>query len=139
MSDEDGGDAKVTQQVTQLHAHRLAELPVHCIQVSVDGATAGTYERVRPGGDFAAAIGAIRHLVARSRAPQLVFVPTRLNIHELIAAYDLAGQLGCEAFVTGPLMRLATSADGSLALNLSFCASGMTNSLTSGLPRYAAG
>ena len=91
-------------------ADRLAELPVQCIQVSVDGASAGTYQRVRPGGDFAGALGAIERLVARGRAPQLVFVPTRLNIHELLATYDLAVELGCEAFVTGPLMRLGRAA-----------------------------
>ncbi|HYB32674.1 MAG TPA: radical SAM protein [Steroidobacteraceae bacterium] len=91
-------------------ADRLAELPVQCIQVSVDGASAPTHERVRPGSDFAAAIGAIRRLVARGRAPQLVFVPTRLNVDETLATYDLAAQLGCEAFVTGPLMRLGRAA-----------------------------
>jgi len=91
-------------------ADRLAELPVQCIQVSVDGACAGTHERVRPGGDFEAAIGAIRRLVARGREPQLVFVPTKLNVHEVLATYDLAAQLGCEAFVTGPLMRLGRAA-----------------------------
>jgi MoaA/NifB/PqqE/SkfB family radical SAM enzyme len=91
-------------------ADRLAELPVQCIQVSVDGATPGTYDRVRPGGDFETAIRAIRLLVARGCAPQLVFVPTRFNIHELLAAYDLAAQLGCETFVTGPLMRLGRAA-----------------------------
>ncbi len=91
-------------------AQRLAELPVQCIQISVDGATASTHERVRPGSSFASAIGAIERLVARGSAPQLVFVPTRLNIHEAPAAYDLAEDLGCEAFVTGPLMRLGRAA-----------------------------
>jgi MoaA/NifB/PqqE/SkfB family radical SAM enzyme len=91
-------------------ADRLAALPVQCVQISVDGACADTHEHVRPGSDFAAAIGAIERLVARGRAPQLVFVPTRLNLHEIIATYDLAERLGCEAFVTGPLMRLGRAA-----------------------------
>ena len=93
-------------------ADRLAALPVQCIQISVDGACAGTHERVRPGSNFAAAIGAIERLVARGRAPQLVFVPTRLNLHEIVLAFDLAERLGCEAFVTGPLMRLGRAAAG---------------------------
>ncbi len=93
-------------------ADRLAALPVQCIQFSVDGACAGTHERVRPGSSFAAVIGAIERLVARGRAPQLVFVPTRLNLHEIVATYEMAERLGCEAFVTGPLMRLGRAATG---------------------------
>lgn len=91
-------------------ADRLAALPVQCVQISVDGACATTHERVRPGSSFAAAIGAIERLVARGRAPQLVFVPTRLNLHETIATYEMAERLGCQAFVTGPLMRLGRAA-----------------------------
>jgi MoaA/NifB/PqqE/SkfB family radical SAM enzyme len=91
-------------------ADRLAALPVQCIQISVDGATAETHEKLRPGSSFAAAIGAIEALVARDCRPQLVFVPTRLNLHELIPAYDMARRLGCETFVTGPLMRLGRAA-----------------------------
>jgi len=91
-------------------ADRLAELKVQCIQISVDGAKASTHERVRPGSSFASAVGAIERLVARGRRPQFVFVPTRLNLAEMPAAYDLAASLGCEAFVTGPLMRLGRAA-----------------------------
>ena len=91
-------------------ADRLHALPVQCIQISVDGATAATHERMRPGSEFRAAIGAIERLVARGSTPQLVFVPTRVNLHELNATYDLAQDLGCETFVTGPLMRLGRAA-----------------------------
>lgn len=91
-------------------ADRLASLPVQCIQISVDGATARTHEAVRPGSSFSAAIGAIERLVARGQAPQFVFVPTRLNLHEAVAAFELAEGLGCEAFVSGPLMRLGRAA-----------------------------
>jgi MoaA/NifB/PqqE/SkfB family radical SAM enzyme len=81
-----------------------------CIQISVDGAKAETHERVRPGSSFASAVGAIGRLVARGRRPQFVFVPTRLNLAEIAEAYDLAAELGCESFVTGPLMRLGRAA-----------------------------
>ncbi len=91
-------------------ADRLAAMPVQCIQVSIDGATAKTHETVRPGSSFDAAIGAIERLVQRGARPQLVFVPTRLNIHEIVSAYDLAERLGCESFVTGPLMRIGRAA-----------------------------
>jgi len=92
-------------------ADRLSALGVECIQISVDGATAATHERVRPGSSFAAAVAAIERLVARGTAPQFVFVPTRFNLHEIVAAFDLAATLGCGAFVTGPLMRIGRAAD----------------------------
>ena len=91
-------------------ADRLAGLAIECIQISVDGATAATHERVRPGSSFAAAISAIERLVARGLAPQSVFVPNRLNIHEAFAAFEQAQRLGCEAFVTGPMMRIGRAA-----------------------------
>jgi MoaA/NifB/PqqE/SkfB family radical SAM enzyme len=81
------------------------------VQISVDGATAATHDRLRPGSGHAEALRAIERLVARGIAPQLVFVPTRLNLHEALAAYDLAAALGCSAFVTGPLMRLGRAAE----------------------------
>lgn len=92
-------------------ADRLAGLAVQCVQISVDGATAATHEQVRPGSSFAAATSAIERLVRRGQPPQFVFVPNRFNIHEIIAAFDLAAQLGCNAFVTGPMMRLGRAAN----------------------------
>ena len=91
-------------------ADRLASLAVQCVQISVDGATAATHERVRPGSSFAAATAAIERLVSRGCAPQFVFVPNRFNLHEICAAYDLATALGCAVFVTGPMMRIGRAA-----------------------------
>ena len=91
-------------------ADRLAGLPVQCVQVSVDGASAATHEHVRPGSSFASATAAIERLATRGCKPQLVFVPTRINLAEIVAAFDLAGELGCDTFVTGPLMRLGRAA-----------------------------
>jgi len=91
-------------------ADRIAALRMQCVQISVDGAKPETHERVRPGASFASAIGAIKRLVARGRRPQVVFVPTRVNLGEIGEAFELAANLGCEAFVTGPLMRLGRAA-----------------------------
>ncbi len=91
-------------------ADRLAALALQCVQISVDGATAATHDQVRPGTSFTQAIAAIRRLVARGDAPQLVFAPNRFNLHEIVAAYDLAVELSCSAFVTGPLMRIGRAA-----------------------------
>lgn len=91
-------------------AERLAALSVQCIQISVDGATAATHERVRPGSSFTATLAVIERLAARGLPPQMVFAPNRLNLHEAVAAFELAVSLGCQAFVTGPLMRLGRAA-----------------------------
>ena len=91
-------------------ADRLAALGVQCVQISVDGARAQTHERVRPGSSFVSTVGAIERLVARGRPPQFVFVPNRMNLNETVAAYELAANLGCEAFVTGPMMRIGRAA-----------------------------
>ncbi len=91
-------------------ADRLAGLHMECIQISVDGATAATYERMRPGLRYADAIAAIERLVARGLSPQLVFVPGRDNLHEIVPAFELAERLGCGAFVTGPMMRIGRAA-----------------------------
>jgi MoaA/NifB/PqqE/SkfB family radical SAM enzyme len=93
-------------------ADRIAALPIQCVQVSVDGATGASYDRVRPGGSFTAAVASIERLARRGLKPQLVFAPTRFNLHEIERAYDLAGELGCDTFVTGPLMRLGRAAQG---------------------------
>jgi len=97
-------------RIDDIAADRLAALGVQCIQISVDGATAATHERSRPGSSFAAATGAIARLVARGMTPQWVFVPTRLNVHEMPDAFEQAASMGCEAFVTGPLMRIGRAA-----------------------------
>jgi len=98
------------QRIDESAADRLAELRLQCVQISLDGATASTHERVRPGSSFAAASGAIKRLVERGLAPQLVFAPNRFNLHEIVATFDLAVELGCSAFVTGPLMRIGRAA-----------------------------
>jgi MoaA/NifB/PqqE/SkfB family radical SAM enzyme len=94
--------------IDEAAADRLAALPVQCIQISVDGANAATHER--PGASFASATASLRRLAARGLKPQFVFVPTRLNLSEIVAAYRLAADLGCDTFVTGPLMRLGRAA-----------------------------
>jgi MoaA/NifB/PqqE/SkfB family radical SAM enzyme len=97
-------------RINDAAADRLASLAVQCIQISVDGATAATHEKVRPGSSFTAATAAIERLARRGSPPQFVFVPNRHNIHEIVAAHDLAVTLGCTVFVTGPMMRIGRAA-----------------------------
>lgn len=100
-------------------ADRLKEMDAQCVQISVDGASKATHERVRPGGDFDGAVASIRRLAARGLKPEYVFVPNRLNVHEAVKAYELAAELGCRTFVTGPMMRLGRAAEAWDALALS--------------------
>ena len=96
--------------IDEAAADRLAALPVQCIQISVDGANAATHERVRPGASFISAVQSLERCAQRGLKPQMVFAPTRFNLGEMNEAYDLAEKLGCDVFVTGPLMRLGRAA-----------------------------
>jgi MoaA/NifB/PqqE/SkfB family radical SAM enzyme len=98
------------RRIDDAAADRLVAMSTQCVQISVDGATAQTHEQARPGSSFAATIASIERLTARGHAPQMVFVPNRFNIHEAVSAFDLAVALGCEAFVTGPIMRIGRAA-----------------------------
>jgi MoaA/NifB/PqqE/SkfB family radical SAM enzyme len=91
-------------------ALRLHTLGVECIQISIDGATAAMHEKIRPGSSFEKALAAIDRLAALGTATQWVFVPTRLNIQDMVPAFELAVAHGCSAFVTGPMMRLGRGA-----------------------------
>jgi MoaA/NifB/PqqE/SkfB family radical SAM enzyme len=91
-------------------AQRLHSLGVECIQISIDGATAAMHEKIRPGSNFDKALTAIDRLAALGTAAQWVFVPTRLNIQDIVPAFELAVAHGCSAFVTGPMMRLGRGA-----------------------------
>ena len=106
-------------RIDDVAADRIAALAMQCVQISVDGATAATHQRVRPGSSFAHTTAAIARLVSRGLAPQFVFVPTRLNVDEIVAAFDLAVSLGCSAFVTGPTMRIGRAALAWDAIGLS--------------------
>jgi MoaA/NifB/PqqE/SkfB family radical SAM enzyme len=103
-------------KIDEKSAARLHALGVDCVQISVDGATQETHELMRPGASFSAALAAIDRLAQCGTRSQMVFVPTKLNIHEIASAYELAVRHGCSAFVTGPLMRLGRAATAWSAL-----------------------
>jgi MoaA/NifB/PqqE/SkfB family radical SAM enzyme len=97
-------------KIDEKAAARLHSLQIDCIQISVDGATQQTHELMRPGARLPAALSAIDRLAQCGTRSQMVFVPTRLNIHEITDTFELAVRHGCSAFVTGPLMRLGRAA-----------------------------
>jgi MoaA/NifB/PqqE/SkfB family radical SAM enzyme len=100
-------------------ADKLKEYDTNCIQISIDGATKATHERVRPLGDFNGVMACMERLVERDLRPEWVFVPNKLNIHEIVDAFDTAAKIGCRTFVTGPMMRLGRAAQAYDSLGLS--------------------
>jgi radical SAM protein with 4Fe4S-binding SPASM domain len=90
-------------------ADRLVEIGCGWLHVSLDGATAPTYEDVRHGtdfkphpGQFERVVANLRGLVAaRGSSPrprvQVVFVAMRRNIEELPALVTLAGDIGVDS------------------------------------------
>jgi MoaA/NifB/PqqE/SkfB family radical SAM enzyme len=83
---------------------RLKSLGVKAVQVSLDGATAETFNRMRVRGDFALTINGIQNL-QKARVPiEINFSPTSFNAHEIGIAIDLACELGAHSFYTGRTM-----------------------------------
>ncbi len=94
------------QNLTPETARSLARLPVRSIQVSLDGATQGTYSRMRPGASLEKTLKACA-LIRSSNLPlEVTFAPAKFNIKEAAAVIDLAVELGAFRFNTGALMRL---------------------------------
>jgi len=83
---------------------RLRRIGVKAVQVSLDGATRETFNRMRVRGDFDRALQGIAHLRAAGVPVEINYSPTRFNIHEIGLAVDLAYELGAESFYTGRTM-----------------------------------
>jgi MoaA/NifB/PqqE/SkfB family radical SAM enzyme len=96
--------------IGEAEADRLKSLNAACVQISVDGATARVHEALRPESAWKGAWDSIDRLAARGLEPELVFIPTRLNVEDAAAVYDMAAARGVRTFVTGPMMRLGRAA-----------------------------
>jgi MoaA/NifB/PqqE/SkfB family radical SAM enzyme len=83
---------------------RLRALGVKAVQVSLDGASRETFNRMRVRGDFDVAVRGIRTLNASGVPVEINFSPTRFNAHEIGAAVDLAYELGAGSFYSGRTM-----------------------------------
>jgi MoaA/NifB/PqqE/SkfB family radical SAM enzyme len=91
-------------------ANRFAELGFRSVQVSVDGATPQAFEKLRLKGSWQKTIDACKYLVAAGVNTEIVFVPTRFNIHETGDVIEMAYQMGIYGFYTGKLMRIGRAA-----------------------------
>ena len=83
---------------------RMKELGVKAVQVSLDGATRATFNRMRVLGEFDVAVEGLRNLRAAGVPIEINFSPTRFNVHEIGACVDLAYELGAYSFYTGRTM-----------------------------------
>ena len=83
---------------------RLKELGVKAVQVSLDGASRETFNRMRVRGDYDRALEGCRSLRAAGVPIEINYSPTRFNAHEIGAAVDLAAELGACSFYTGRTM-----------------------------------
>lgn len=102
-----GGQLKVETNGHYLDAAscgRLSTLGVKAVQVSLDGATRETFNRMRVRGDFDLAIAGVRALRSAAVPIEINFSPTCFNVHEIGAAVDLAHALGAASFYTGRTM-----------------------------------
>ncbi len=91
-------------------AEKLAKLKFRSVQISLDGATAETHEKLRLKGDWTKAVAACRYLVKKGVNTEIVFVPTKFNIYETGAVIDLAYSLGAYGVYTGKIMRIGRAA-----------------------------
>lgn len=89
---------------------RLKAMNIACVQISIDGATAAVHEKLRPGSGYKPAWDALERLARRGLEPELVFIPTKINVGDAVAVYEQAAKAGVRTFVTGPMMRLGRAA-----------------------------
>ncbi len=83
---------------------RMKELGVKAVQVSLDGASAKTFERMRVRGNFDRTLDGLRNLCAAGVPVEINFSPACFNVHEIGAIVDLAYKLGAYSFYTGRTM-----------------------------------
>lgn len=102
-----GGQLKVETNghyLTPENCERLARLGVKAVQVSLDGASRETFNRMRVRGDFDRMIEGVRNLHAAGVPIEINYSPTAFNIHEIGSAVGLAFELGADSFYTGRTM-----------------------------------
>ena len=90
--------------LTPANCERLQRLGVKAVQVSFDGATRETFNKMRVRGEFNTALDGTRNLRAAGVPIEINYSPTRFNVHEIGAAVDMAYELGAYSFYTGRTM-----------------------------------
>lgn len=102
-----GGQLKVETNghyLTPENCARLKALGVKAVQVSLDGASRATFNRMRVRGNFDVAVEGVRNLHAAGVPIEINFSPTLFNVQEIGACVDMAYELGAYSFYTGRTM-----------------------------------
>ena len=82
--------------LTRDNCARLKDLEVKAVQVSLDGATAASFNRMRVRGEFDRAVEGLRNLRDAGVPVEINFSPAKFNMSEIGAVVDLAYELGAE-------------------------------------------
>jgi len=103
--------------LTERSARALSQLQCQelSVQISLDGATAGTHDRVRGAGAFEAALSGIDHLVRAGLADQtmIFFTEMQHNIAEIPELLELAAARGVASVVSGAVVRCGRAGEDS--------------------------
>ncbi len=90
--------------LTVENCERMKALGVKAVQVSLDGASSQTFNRMRVRGNFDVTVDGLRNLRGAGVPVEINFSPARFNAHEIGAVVDLAYELGAYSFYTGRTM-----------------------------------
>jgi MoaA/NifB/PqqE/SkfB family radical SAM enzyme len=102
-----GGQLKIETNGHYLspeNCERLAKLGVKAVQVSLDGATAEAFNRMRVRGDFNLLIEGLRNLRGAGVPIEINYSPTSFNAEQIGKAVDLAWKFGAVSFYSGRTM-----------------------------------
>jgi len=90
--------------LTTENCGRLRDAGVKAVQVSIDGGSKETFNRMRVHGQFDVVTDGTRNLRDAGVPIEVNFSPTHFNVHEIEGAIDLAYELGAYSFYTGRTM-----------------------------------
>jgi MoaA/NifB/PqqE/SkfB family radical SAM enzyme len=90
--------------LTVENCERMKALGVKAVQVSLDGASPQTFNRMRVRGNFDRTVEGLGNLRNAGVPVEINFSPARFNAHEIRAVVDLAYELGAYSFYTGRTM-----------------------------------
>lgn len=91
-------------------AKKFSELRFRSIQISLDGSTPEIHEKLRINGNWRKVIEACKLLKKYNVNTEIVFVPTKFNIHQIGEVIDLAYSINIYAVYTGKIMRIGRAA-----------------------------
>jgi len=104
---ENGVELKVETNghyLTPENCAKLKEYGVKAVQVSLDGASAATFQRMRVRGNFQQTVEGLHNLKAAGVPLEINYSPTSFGAHEVGQAVDLAAEAGAISFYTGRTM-----------------------------------